>query len=279
VNDRISLILHGGLGDTFTQMFDGGAYQRMADLRNGETAQIAILSHNPNVEDMWRWHPVKDRLLFRRLPWMSNYDDARCARALGVPAIHSGGYFKGYRNIPPMFYPAPEDLAVLAEVESELGPDPVLLFASAGSPDRNIPEAVLREIKLPWKVVAIGNTYGRWNREERRAFPIQVVDVINRLSVAGTCELVRRCAGLVTTHSAFNILAWNWRRKPQLLLYSEFVKRQHFDRGDTYARGQHYPATVHGTFADYEPGTAAKFIGLVEDYKRQRKIAMPAVET
>ncbi len=76
-----------------------------------------------------------------------------------------------------------------------------------------------------------------------------VVGAIDRLTVPGVGEALRRARGLVTCHSSLNILAWRMRQ-PQVLLYPPAVQQVHFCRVNEWSFGQNYPETRHGLFDD-----------------------------
>jgi len=130
------------------------------------------------------------------------------------------------------------------------------LALAAGLPERSVPEALAREIvrRLApgFRLVITGRSYDRHGRSELRKWPQaegDIVDVVDRLSVPGTCALVQASAGLVTCHSALNLLAWNLR-KPQLLLYPRSAWERHIRVPDQWAFGIGYPETVHAAFED-----------------------------
>jgi len=100
--------------------------------------------------------------------------------------------------------------------------------------------------------VITGRSYDRHGRSELRKWPQaegDIIDVVDRLSVPGTCALVQASAGLVTCHSALNLLGWHLR-KPQLLLYPRSAWERHIRVPDQWAFGIGYPETVHAAFED-----------------------------
>jgi hypothetical protein len=62
---------------------------------------------------------------------------------------------------------------------------------------------------------------------------------------------VQASAGLVTCHSALNLLAWHVR-KPQLLLYPRSAWERHMRVPDQWAFGIGYPETVYAAFEDLQ---------------------------
>jgi glycosyltransferase involved in cell wall biosynthesis len=257
----------GGLGDVLAQLFHRGSYNVLQDLRPGEKAKVALITHNPFAKELFAWHPKRSQIEVVDCGyWHGTEADAAGRKKLGLPA--SGAL----NRLPPQptpetleFYPSPEDQAVLTEVLGTGQKEPeetnglklvIVLALAAGLPERTIPDSLAREIMRRlapgFRLVITGRSYDRHGRSELRKWPQaegDIVDVVDRLSVPGTCALVQASAGLVTCHSALNLLGWHLR-KPQLLLYPRSAWERHIRVPDQWAFGIGYPETVHAAFED-----------------------------
>jgi len=189
--------------------------------------------------------------------WHGAEADAAGRKKFGLPAPGA------LNRLPPQptpktleFYPSPEDQPVLAEAIGDGTRRVIVLALAAGLPERTVPDAlaweIVRRLAPGFRLVITGRSYDRHGRSELRKWPQvegDIVDVVDRLSVPGTCALVQASAGLVTCHSALNLLAWHLR-KPQLLLYPRSAWERHIQVPDQWAFGIGYPETVHAAFED-----------------------------
>ncbi len=251
----------GGLGDVLSQLFYRGSYDLLKDLRPEQRAKVAIISHNPFVPELFAWHPKRSQIEVVDCGyWQGQEADAANRKRLGLPPPGALGRLPADRPTPKdlEFYPSPEDQKILSEVLP--GGQVVVLAPAAGLPDRNIPPDLAREVirrltAVGYRLVLTGRRYDRHGREEMASdgLPWPVVDLVDKLSVPGTCALVQASAGLVTCHSALNLLAWHLR-KPQLLLYPRSAWERHMRKPDQWAFGIAYPETVHAAFEDCRVG-------------------------
>jgi len=139
------------------------------------------------------------------------------------------------------FYPTEKDKKVLARLN---GQPYIALAPAAGESNRNIPAPLLdlivrRLLKIPGlRLVVTGRNYHRFDRAEVTVSyrDPRVVDLVDQLSVSGAAALLQGAVGLVTCHSALNILGWHLGI-PQFLLYPEAVKERHFRRKDRWSFG------------------------------------------
>lgn len=151
------------------------------------------------------------------------------------------------------FHPAPRDAEALDTVTREARGRPYVLFAAtAGLPERDIPADLVeglaaRVLERDLLPVFTGRDYARGGRREYRPRDRRCLDLVDRLSVPGTARLLEGAAGLITCHSALNLLAWRLR-KPQLLLYPGAVFERHIRPRDAWAFGADYPECFHGLF-------------------------------
>jgi hypothetical protein len=238
----------GGLGDIFYQMCVEGGYRLLDRLGPQDRARVILISHNPFASELFRWHPHAPQIEVRDLGYWLPQDDARMRLEHGLPYRRSS---YPVAATPVVFHPSPEDLAVLGELGSERC---VVFAASAGLPDRDLPVEIVERLAalsgaaglLP---VFTGRNYERHGRREYR--PPQGVgcDLVDRLSVPGVARLLEQAVGLVSCHSALNLLGW-LMRKPQLLLYPPSVEERHIARRDQWAFGIDFPECRHATIGD-----------------------------
>jgi hypothetical protein len=265
----------GGLGDVLDQLYYRGSYSYLNLLKPGMRAKVAVISHNPFVKELFAWHPKREHIEVVDCGyWHGAEADLECRRKFNLPGP---GALNRLPEKPPgddavTFYPSPEDKKVLDEVLGD-GRPVIALALAAGLPERNIPlpiaKALINDLSdvspsQNFRLVLTGRTYERHGRGEPRmhdpntelgqAMARQLgeeapLDLVDRLSVPGTCALLQASAGLVTCHSALNLLAWHLR-KPQLLLYPRSVFERHIAKPDQWAFGIGYPETVHALFED-----------------------------
>jgi hypothetical protein len=258
--------LHGGLGDCFLDYYGTGSYEIIEHLAPGQRARIVIFSSNPFVHELFAWHPKRAQLdILIAKAWRHSGDDPRAAKELGIhyrPANPSPAAQSVHIPAAIRFYPSPSDLDFLSRITHHAS-RLVLISASAGAPERNLPvpilESVISNLKSSgYHPIMVGRSYDRDGRLEIPALP-DCLDAIDKLSVPGTAWLLQHAAGLVTCHSSMNLLGW-FLRKPQLLLYPEEVHRQHIQRGaNKWAFGIGYPETIHGRFSEFCPDYFADF--------------------
>jgi glycosyltransferase involved in cell wall biosynthesis len=258
----------GGLGDVLAQLFHKGSYNALRDLKPGEKARVAIISHNPFVKELFAGHPKRSQIEVLDCGyWCGAEADAANRKRLGLPP--AGALDRLPPNPTPEsleFYPLPEDQAVIEEAKAS-GKPIITLALSAGLPDRTVPvalaEAIVRRLARDYQLVLVGRAYDRHGRSELHWHQDEetegVIDAVDRLSVPGSCALVQASAGLVTAHSALNLLAWHLR-KPQLLLYPRSAWERHMRVPDQWAFGIAYPETVHASFEDCEEGNVVNLL-------------------
>lgn len=240
----------GGLGDVFSQMFHGGSYNVLRDLEPNDHAIVALITHNPHTRELFDYHPKVSQIEVRDLGYWLPDQDLVMRQQLGLP-FHKPDLPRKESVVE--FYPAPKDLAVLMPFN---GKRYVVFSVSAGLPERDIPEELVIELVrqahacslLP---IFVGCNYSRLGRSEFRPKGENVVDMIDKLTVPGVCQLIQDAAGIVCCHSSVNILAW-LLRKPQLLLYPQSVYERHIANHDEWAFGIDYPECRHTIFGNLE---------------------------
>lgn len=254
----------GGLGDMFYQLYERSSYNVLRDLAPGDTAQVVLVVLNPFAHELFAHHPKRDQFVVRTEGYWAPANDVAERQARGL-APAGANYRLPVKTGGVEFYPSPEDQARLDALPERY----LVLAAGAGSPDRSFPDALVRDVveelrlgsRLP--VVAVGRSYERDGRSEP-VMPPTVINYVDQLSVAGTAKLVQRAAGLVTAHSALNLLGW-CERVPQLLLFPQSVLDHHAVNGkyDQWLFGAQYPNTVCARFDDYTPEHVRRFLGVL----------------
>lgn len=258
----------GGLGDIFDQLYYRGAYNVLRDLEPNDTATVLLVTHNPHAKELFEWHPKRMQFDVQDLGYWMVEDDARIRAERGLPPAGSNNYLP-IKDSYVEYHVSPEDRALLNKHIK--GTRYIVLAPGAGMSDRNIPWDLLREQIIPrlleiadrFQLVAVGRNYDRHGRSEYDMSQVPgVLDLTDKLTVPGTAWLTKRASGLVTAHSALNLLAWN-ERVPQLLLYPQSVLDRHFHNGkyDQWMRGALRADTVHGLFSDFTPDMLTRFIG------------------
>jgi hypothetical protein len=270
--------IYGGLGDAFSTLMHRGSGKALENLGPHETATVALYVTNPYVSELFTHHPkrsqiqVVDTELWRpehQGPWPKLVQEARgrchLPRRSGVYRMPNVEV-KDKRDI--RFFPGPETAARIIEWTARR--PIILLAASAGLPDRSFSAEQVERIvtglqeRLPrHEIVAVGRTYERHGRAEI-AIPERpgVRNVIDQLTAPGVAELLRRAVGLVTCHSALNLLAWHWEI-PQLLLYPQGVVDAHLREKDEWGFGIDNGRTIHGLFDALDESMIGKFAGLI----------------
>jgi ADP-heptose:LPS heptosyltransferase len=250
----------GGLGDIINQAYVLGNYQFLDKLSENNTANIYIITHNPFVEEMFKWHPKREYINLHIFDYWHPSENAKKRPEVGMP-LQIKPIMKSCTDI--NFYESEDDRNVLS---SFLNKKFIVISAAAGELHRNIPISILDDMVLKFKelnieIVTVGKDYPRISREEIRISG--TTDLINKLSIPGTLKLIEMSIGLITCHSALNLYAWHIK-KPQLLLYPEDVKNRHFLVRDQWSFGKDFDNTVHCSFDEYNMAEhLPKFINII----------------
>jgi O-methyltransferase len=255
----------GGLGDIFNQIYNRSDYRGLMDLGVSDRAIVALICHNPFAKELFAWHPKRQQLDVRPLPYWPPSENAVNRRRYRL----GGAQLNAIHDRPVSFYPSDHDHQLLDKVRHlSRGRPLIVLAASAGLPERNIPATLLDRtvaqlLASDTVVVAVGRNYERHGRCELIPESGQVLNYVDQLSVPGTAELVRSANGLITTHSSMNILGWHLRI-PQLLVYPPSVVERHFKNGrDEWSFGLDWDITFHSTFDDLDNNVVDAFLDAV----------------
>lgn len=243
--------LGSGLGDLLQQVFmtdinlcllnppDNGRYFSYPPNNVTYPIQLEIYTHNPYSGELFANYPTLGKLFGYTI------------HANTLNADPNYGYT--IREEIPEFYPPDSDVAGLWSVPA----DYIVFQVSASDSKREIPAPIVYQllqacIARGLTPVIIGRNYEHIDRQERfTGFEMEgVINLIDKLSVPGTLELVKRAKGIVTGHTSMSMAAWI-THTPQLLLYTENEKNGHFRERTHWAIGQDNPDTFHGLFEDW----------------------------
>lgn len=254
----------GGLGDVFSGLYHRGSYNLLENLRAGEQATVALICHNPHAQELFENHPKRSQISILNLGYWNPHEDSLKRAEHKLPRPGGLNRLPEGRSEPVQFYPTENDKEVLARLN---GRPYVVLAPAAGESSRNIPEPLLdlivrRLLKVPGlRLVVTGRSYQRFDRREVAVnyHDPRVINLVDQLTVPGTAVLLQGALGLVTCHSALNILGWHLGI-PQLLLYPDAVKERHFRRKDEWSFGADNGKTWHCTFQEFRPQLLEEFV-------------------
>ncbi len=248
----------GGLGDIFNQIYSEGRYNLLRDLEPGDTMDIHLFCHNPYASELFLQHPKASQITVHDWGYKDAGDHSQWRKENGLPPSHEiPNYPAKDRNI--TFPASTQDAFLINEVETVrqglTRTFPLVVVAcGAGQPDRNISiemrDRICSALHEEFCLVFVGRNYDRFDKYEPVAPFMYGVDLVDKLSVPGVCRLVQEADGLITCHSALNILGW-LERVPQLLLYPPHVRDGHISSRDQWGFGVDFPECVHAEFSDF----------------------------
>ena len=199
-------------------------YSNLLNLKPEDTCEILLVCLNPFIKEMFEWHPKRDQL---NLHWPGYWTPASDREMRLKNGFHLEDVQPPGPSSPPIFYSSGRDKQILSELNLK---KTIVVSASAGTKDRNIPDAVmfdvLRFLKTrDFDVVGIGRTFERGGGHEEFDYGktgFYARNLVDQLSIPGTIELVSKCAGVISCHSAAILMAW-WFRKPNILIVPKNV--------------------------------------------------------
>lgn len=245
----------GGLGDVILRLGSSPWYASLDRLAPNERAAVVLMCHNPNVAQLFEWHP--------KISQIEVYDfgfGGHAAHPWEDPVWRAAHQMPAKDPCPPPhdgsqinFYPAPSEVPVIAGFASDSF---IVVCPTAGSVERTFPVHVADEIvdiaiSSGFPVVEIGASYYLSRQHGPLRPRAGLCSLVDKLSVPGTIELIRKARGLVTAHSFTCLAAWQLR-KPVFLLYPKWT-RDVFDKHGVigYFFGANDPGTVHAEFSAY----------------------------
>jgi hypothetical protein len=254
----------GGLGDVYYQLYAKNVYNVLWNLGPHDTATVWLVCLNPYAAELFTSLPTADRIDLRVIDYGAMVADPGLRKRLGMPPHGITGQIPAVPG-PIRFPVTPQDTAVL----DPLTPGYVVLAAGAGTPDRTIDGALFKRVigdfllQAPGRqLVLVGRNFAREGREEP-SLPThaRLVNLVDQLTAAGSAQVVQKSAGLITAHSALNLLGW-LEHKPQLLLYPQAVLDRHARNGryDQWMFGADRQTTVHGLFERYDTSWMLQFL-------------------
>lgn len=255
----------GGLGDMVLRMYDWDLYSQFEQLGPGETGAVVLMVHNPYAWELFAWHPKRDQLMvfdygFKTAyhPWENT--QWRISRGIPPHSPHpSGGPQAALK-----FYPSPEAQVILDQLYA--GGPYVVFGATAGTPERSIPEPQREEIaeillKAGHRIVVVGSSRyfkgeRRWDLRPRPG----IIDLTDKLTVPGMATAISHAAGVVTAHTCTLHLGWRMNR-PVFLLYDRWHKETTLPLGPVgYMAGINQPTTDHMEFPEYRPERVTRWL-------------------
>lgn len=268
----------GGIGDVFYMMWVSGYYALLDDLKEGEYATIINRCRTPGLEEIIKWHPNRDRIELIDLSWHPHEVtsvEKRKVLGLPLPSPHTPLLKE------PVFYPSPEDAPVLRELTSS----PFVVFALSGSfSEKNVPPQVGDRIAAiflsrGYRVIQVGKTYSRRvcyagtivftdRREERLTKRDGVVDVIDGLTLPGTCELVRAAAGVVCCDSSIMHLSLRMQKPTFIVVPDKWFN--YWNSVDAASWGKKEPKAGYTRVSDYTDDFVVRWMDRTELIRRIR---------
>lgn len=265
----IEVETRGGLGDAFITFHETDAYQRICQMGPKDEAYVSIISHNPFVDEIFKWHPNRDRIkVVKSRFFFHEYQNVEMRRNAGLADKPPPACPKRERK-PIPFFSSPEDGKVLVSLLPKV---PYLAVAPTSSgmevENRSLPPNLIetaftsaRFRKIP--IVLLGRNYqGPHAFKPGFTGPTKdgVVDLIDKLSVPGTAQVIKRAGAVLSAHSALLLLSW-YERRPTFVAYPPKYFHHDFSNPiSPFVFGKDYPTTEHMLFKDYSMGRFDKFL-------------------
>lgn len=262
----------GGLGDIINQCYLTGNYVALDGIT--ERTIILLACHHKFAMEIFTQHPKHD--LF----------DILEGRYFGYPALPDGVDLEetrlrlptqGHTALPTPPAPRPEDVVfhpnqtdhvLLGELPTRF----IALQPFSGTSDRDLPRSIMRAIddyaaQAGIPLVVVGRNYDRPGKLTKEEFTSAhaAIDFIDKLSVPGSIELVKRAALFVGGHSSMNLVAWH-NRVPNYILLPEHTRQKHFRPGqvDQWSFGRNYPETRIDLFSAFSLEKLDQLLSLPE---------------
>jgi ADP-heptose:LPS heptosyltransferase len=249
----------GGLGDVIHQCYITGNYRALDSVE--KPTAILIQCHNKFAKEIFLQHPRSHLFEIFEVRYCGypkfpdGYDDVELKMNL---------LLEGYRVLPRIappavqdvvFYPRAADKVILDQLPGRF----IAFQPFSGTSDRDIPPEISEAIHeyavrhgIP--LVIVGRNYeriGKTSTEEFASSP-QVLNFIDKLSVPGSIELVKRSSFFIGGHSCMILVAW-LHRIPSYALYPEYHANEYFKPGqvDGCSFGRNNPETRLDLFSGF----------------------------
>lgn len=207
-----------GLGDVIVSSLQSEVFTALDDATDDPVA-VVLICHNPQVSELFRFHENCRKLVLREIPVSdfrpgeeSDTESFRLRHGLPIPRPTRRVHL--YENFCPSF--TPKDAAFIDTVQAPFVV--VSSTASVGPTDKRsltprLLSSVVRTILASGLIpVLVG---ARYSTHEEVPLPeiSGVLSAVDRLTVAGSLELIRRAAATVACDSAMGCAARSmWRR-------------------------------------------------------------------
>lgn len=263
----------GGLGDVVNAILRADTFTRLDTMQADDHAVIALICHNPHAHEVFAYHPKARQITIISLGYCNQFDpEHRCSRALPAEPRWAGGKPPN----PFLPYTSRSDKQALATL-----PDRFVAFAATASSGRNegrsIPESILKSAaavctERGLTPVFLGRRYvltvqkdhlpvSRGHHDEADPPSLDgVLSVIDRLSVSGTLECIRRSIANVVCHSSMVLASWGMKR-PTFLISGDNVWqgiREAEARDGTCI--YNYPPNGGCAYGEYTDGQLSAFL-------------------
>ena len=198
-------------------------------LAANSTAVVSLMCHNPYLAEVFQWHPKADRIHVLDFGFTTPFhpwENAEWRIEHGLPEGSPVPALCPLKSL--RFYPSPEDEAVLSELEAK---PYIILAATAGPAGQDDPTGNSRDPGGRSYRVRVQRGRGRPESvfpsasgpvTSRR--PPGSSNLVDRLSVPGVAQAVKRAAGVMSADSAVLHMAWQEHR-PVFLLYNHWTSR------------------------------------------------------
>lgn len=269
----ICVQMGGGLGDIFNWLFMHEMYATLGKLPPEEKALIILTCGNPYAQELFRWHPKASQFEVHNLGFMMPAEYEPIKKKNGWPENTPSAYFP-QQNV--QFYPGPSDAQPLAELKPLKY---IVINPAAGHPGRNIPSPYYKDAidviltygrqRYGLNAVVVGRTYdsnkdpAHNHVEPKIKARDGLIDLIDKVSVPATLQIIRDSVGVLCCHSAVCLASW-YMKKPSFLMYKK-------DWGDTqinidlkspYNFGRDFPTTRHTHFEAYKRSFMEEFLDM-----------------
>lgn len=279
----IFIQMGGGLGDICNWLFMHDTYANLEKIPADEKVIIALTCGNPGAKELFIWHPKASQFEVHDFGFMMPVDYEPIKRKFNFPENTPSKYFP-QQNL--AFYPAPSDEETLKYLESF---PYIVINPAAGHPARNIPEPLYKDAidtisnygmkRYGLRAVLVGRNYHtnddpKHEHVEPKLESIPyLINLIDKVTVPATLEIIRRSVGVFCCHSAVCLAAW-YLKKPAFLLYPK-------DWGDTqikihptaYNFGKDFNTTMHLDFEHYDRRLFENFLDIAHQSRYSRNHA------
>lgn len=229
----------GGLGDVINQCYRFGDYKYLGGIT--EKTAILLFCHNPYAVEIFNQHPNSKLFDLRYEGYPGIPEGNRIRERLeqsGLRRAHPPSHHNA-RDI--TFYPTKEDLEVLSSLPSSY----VSFQPFSGCSDRDVPPHIVEDIdkyfaSVGVPLVLLGRNYKRPAKlTTEQTASKTIISTVDKLTVPGTIELVKRSKLFIGGHSSMCLLAWHNRIKNYILVPKD-VEEKWFRGSNEWNFGMNY---------------------------------------